>query len=181
MEEDETLGRKPGERLIEEDDLQKEETDFCRVWREPIELLEKVKGKRNLSVFGPRRPLSWMQAIREAKYDFSKLEENDNKFVLLKEVMIRTQAPKKMLNVGASEFVPSLGGIAEDGSGTGTMEGDDDPEVDAERNMEIDTAEDSLPGDLSEEQGLRANSDNDSDNLTLWYTDQVRKWYRHAV
>jgi hypothetical protein len=34
------------------------------------------------------------------------------------------------LNVGASEFVPSLVGFTEDGSGTGTMEGDDDLEVD---------------------------------------------------
>ena len=166
---------------MEKEDQQKEETDFCRVWREPLELLEKVKGKRHESAFGPRRPLPWMQAIREAKYDFSKLEENDNKFVLLKEALVRAQAPQKMLNVGASEFVPSLGGIAEDGSGTGTMEGGDDLEVDAETNMENDTAEDNLPGDLSEEQGLRANSDNGSDNLTLWYTDQVRKWYRHAV
>jgi hypothetical protein len=33
------------------------------------------------------------------------------------------QAPKKMLNVGGSEFVPSLGGFAEDGSGRGRMEG----------------------------------------------------------
>ena len=83
------------------------------------------------------------------------------------------QVPKKMLNVGASEFVQSCG-FAEDGSGTGTMEGDDDLEVDAERNMENYTSEDNLPGDLAEEQGLRANSDNDSDNLTLWYTDPVR-------
>ena len=34
------------------------------------------------------------------------------------------QAPKKMLNVVSSEFVPSLGGFTEDGSGTGRMEGD---------------------------------------------------------
>ena len=45
------------------------------------------------------------------------------------------QTPKKTLNAGASEFVPNFGGIAEilpqflDGSGTGTREGHDDPEV----------------------------------------------------
>ena len=91
------------------------------------------------------------------------------------------QAPKKMLNVGASEFVPSLGGFAEDGSGTGRMEGDNDLDVDVERNMENDTAGDSLPGDMSDEQWLRTNSHIGAENLTLWYTDQVRKWYRHAV
>jgi hypothetical protein len=35
------------ERIKEKEDQQKEETDFFRVWREPIERLEKVKGKRN--------------------------------------------------------------------------------------------------------------------------------------
>ena len=177
IEEDETLGRKPGERLIEEDDLQKEETDFCRVWRGPIELLEKVNEKRNLSAVGPRRPLPWMQDIRETTYDFSKLEEEDGeKLGERKDILMSPmQAPKKMLNVGASDFVPSLGGFAEDGSsGIRRMEG----EVDVERNMENDTAEDSLPGDMSDEQWLRTNS---AENLTLWYTDQVRKWYRHAV
>jgi hypothetical protein len=68
------------------------------VWREPIELLEKVKGKRNPSAFGPR-----------------------------------LMAPSR--SVGAPEFEPSLGGIAEDGSGTGTMEGDDDLEVDLVDNL----------------------------------------------
>jgi len=173
-----------GEQLTEQGDRQKEETDFCRAWREPIELLEKENGTRNLLVLGPRRTLPWMQAIKETKYDFSKFEEDEGGKIggqMQAPLMPPRQAPKKKLNVGASEFVPSPGGFAEDGSGTGAMEGDDDPEVDAERNMEIDTAEDSLPGDLSEEQGLRANSDNGSDNLTLWYTDQVRKWYRHAV
>jgi hypothetical protein len=175
------------ERVKEKEDQQKEETDFFRVWREPIELLEKVKGKRSLLAFGP-----WMQSIRETKYDFSKWEEEvckDGKQLqveyggkkLQETNMPPTQAPKKMLNVGASEFVPSLVGFAEDGSGTGTMEGEDDLEVDVDRNMENDTAEDGLPGDLSEAQGLCANSDDDPHNLNLWYTDQVRKWYRHAV
>jgi hypothetical protein len=173
----EALGRKPGERLMEEDDLQKEETDFCRVWRGPIELLEKVNEKRNLSAVGPRRPLPWMQDIRETTYDFSKLEEDDGEKLGERKdlLMPPMQAPKKMFNVGASDFVPSLGGFAEDGSsGIRRMEG----EVDVERNMENDTAEDSLPGDMSDEQWLRTNS---AENLTLWYTDQVRKWYRHAV
>jgi hypothetical protein len=161
-------------RRKEEEERQKEETDFMRAWREPIYLLENVKGK-----VGPMRP--WMQGIRESKYDFSTLEEDEYWQGTL---MTPMQAPKKMLNVGASEFVPSLGGLAEDGSGTGRMEGDNDlevDEVDVERNMENDTAEDSLPGDMSDEQWLRTNSDIGAENLTLWYTDQVRKWYRHAV
>jgi hypothetical protein len=174
-----------GERLTEQEDRQKEETYFCRIWREPIKLLEEMKGKRNLSAFGLRRPclLPWMQENRETKYDFSKLEEDELDQAPL---MPSMQAPKKMLNVNASEFVPGLelrrshGGFAEDGSGTGIVEGDDDLEADEDRNMEDDTAGDSLPCDLPEEQWLRANSDNDSD-LTLWYTEQVRKWYRHAV
>ena len=87
------------------------------------------------------------------------------------------------MNVGASDFVPSLGGFAEDGSsGTRRMEGDNDlEEVDVERNMENDTAEDGLPGDMSDEHWLRTNWDVGAENLTLWYTDQVRKWYRHVV
>jgi hypothetical protein len=156
----------------EEEERQEEETDFTRAWREPIYLLENAKGK-----VGPRRP--WMQGIRESKYDFSTMEQDE--YEKLMEGVRMMQAPKKMLNVGASEFVPSLGGFAEDGSGTGRMEGDNDLDVDVERNMENDTAEDSLPGDMSDEQWLRTNSDIGAENLTLWYTDQVRKWYRHAV
>jgi hypothetical protein len=41
--------------------------------------------------------------------------------------------------------------------------------------------EESLPGDMLEEHWLLSTSDNDSDNRTIWYTDQVRKWYKHAV
>ena len=54
-------------------------------------------------------------------------------------------------------------------------------EDDVERTAEQESVEEeeSLPGDLSDEQWLRANSDND--NLTLCFTDQVRKWYRQAV
>ena len=91
--------------LMEEEDQRKEETDFCRVWRDPIEFLEKVKGKRNLAVLGPRCPLPWMQSIRETKYDFSKLEENEIKVQIYKFVLLQvplkppTQVPKKMLNV----------------------------------------------------------------------------------
>jgi hypothetical protein len=87
----------------EEEERQKEETDFMRAWREPIYLLENVKGK-----VGPMRP--WMQGIRESKYDFSTLEEDEYWQGTL---MTPMQAPKKMLNVGASEFVPSLGGFTE--------------------------------------------------------------------
>jgi hypothetical protein len=45
-------------RLRKEEERRKEETDFCRVWREPIELLEKAKGNERKSAFGLRRP--WM-------------------------------------------------------------------------------------------------------------------------
>ena len=69
--------KEAGEQLTEQEDRQKAETDFCRVWREPIELLEKENGKRTLLVLGPRRPLPWMQPIRETKCDFSKLEEDE--------------------------------------------------------------------------------------------------------
>jgi hypothetical protein len=158
-------------RRKEEEERQKEETDFMRAWGEPIYLLENAKGK-----VGPRRP--WMQGIRESKYDFSKMEEDE--YEKLMDNLKGMQAPKIRLNVGASEFVPSLGGFAEDGSGTGRMEGDNDL-VDVERNMENDTAEDSLPGDMSDEQWLSMTSDIGAEKLTLWYTDQVRKWYRHAV
>ena len=41
--------------------------------------------------------------------------------------------------------------------------------------------EDSLLGDMSEEQWLCANSDNESNNWTIWCTDEVRKWCKHAV
>ncbi len=56
-------------------------------------------------------------------------------------------------------------------------------EVDVERSTEPKSVEeeDSLPEGTPDEQWLRTNSDNDSDNLTLCFTDQVRKWYRQAV
>jgi hypothetical protein len=101
------------------EERRKEEADFCRIWREPIEQLEKVKG-----------------------------------------------------NV-----------VPPDGGGAGALEGDDACEVDVERNMEQESVveEDSLPADISEEQWLCATSGNESDNWTIWYTDEVRKWYKHAV
>jgi chemotaxis protein histidine kinase CheA len=73
--------------------------------------------------------------------------------------------------------------LSPDGSGGGALEGDAVCEVDVERNMEQESVveEDSLPGDMSEVQWLCVKSDNESDNWTIWYTDQVRKWYKHAV
>ncbi len=66
-----------------------------------------------------------MQGIRENKYDFSMLEEDEINCDDSKDpLMPLMQAPKKMMNVVSSEFVPSLGGFTEDGSGTGRMEGD---------------------------------------------------------
>ena len=56
----------------EEEERQKEETDFCRVWREPIELLEKAMGNDRKSEFGLKRP--WMKEIKETFFDFSKME-----------------------------------------------------------------------------------------------------------
>ncbi len=58
----------------EEEERRKEETDFCRVWREPIELLEKAKGNERHSAIGLRRP--WMQEIKETLFDFSKMEDD---------------------------------------------------------------------------------------------------------
>jgi hypothetical protein len=52
----------------EEEEWRKEETDFCRVWREPIELLENAKGNERKSAFGLRRP--WMQEIKETFFLF---------------------------------------------------------------------------------------------------------------
>ena len=65
----------------------------------------------------------------------------------------------------------------------GALEGDNHCEVDVGRNMEQELVEeeDLLPGDMSEEQCLRANSDNESDKYGLQITDQVRKWAKHAV
>ena len=59
-------------RQKEEEERQKEETDFCRVWREPIELLEKAMGNDRKSEFGLKRP--WMKEIKETFFDFSKME-----------------------------------------------------------------------------------------------------------
>jgi hypothetical protein len=53
----------------------------------------------------------------------------------------------------------------------GALEGDPACEVDVERNVEQESVveEDNLPRDISEEQWLCANSDNESDNWTIWY------------
>ena len=163
----------------EEEERQKEETDFMRAWREPISLLENAKGK-----VGARRP--WMQGIRESKFDFSTLEENDEYYsevVVLQEQVLSTDLAALSLENGVALDGIGRGGRLE----CGTLEcasssnADAAREVHVERNMEQETVEDSLPGDMSDEQWLGANSDNDSDNVTLWYTDQVRKWYRNAV
>ena len=67
-----------------------------------------------------------------------------------------------------------------DGDMESAFEGNNHCEVDVDRNMEQElVVEEDLPH--SEEQWLRANSDNESDKWTIWYTDQVRKWYKHAV
>jgi hypothetical protein len=78
-------------RRKEEEERQKEETDFMRAWREPISLLENTKGK-----VGPRRP--WMQGIRESKYDFSKLEEDEEDYL---EVVV---AQEKVLSTDFAAF-----------------------------------------------------------------------------
>jgi hypothetical protein len=170
-EEEERRWKKEEERK-EEEERQKEETDFCRVWREPIELLEKAKGNDTQSAFGLRRP--WMQEIKETFFDFSKMEEDAKS---LAGVLAAQQ------QVLSSDFAASHDNrLAPDGGGGGALEGDAACEVDVERNMEQEEEEeDSLPGDMSEEQWLRTNSDNESDNWTIWYTEEVRKWYKHAV
>jgi hypothetical protein len=80
-EEEESLQKEIRQQIEEEARLRKEEeerrkgeTNFCRVWREPIELLEKAKGNERKSAFGLRRP--WMQEIKETLFDFSKMEED---------------------------------------------------------------------------------------------------------
>jgi len=156
------------ERRRKEEERQKEETDFMRAWREPISLLENAQGK-----VGARRP--WMQGIRESKYDFSTMEQDDEDYsevVVLQEQVLSTDFAALSLDNGVA-----LDGIVRGG----TLEADAAREVHVERNMEQEAVEDSLPGDMSDEQWLGANSDHDSDNVTLWYTDQVRKWYRNAV
>jgi hypothetical protein len=40
----------------EEEERQKEETDFCSLWREPIELLAKAKASQRRTAVGLRRP-----------------------------------------------------------------------------------------------------------------------------
>jgi hypothetical protein len=171
-EEEEVMRQEAAERQErrrkEEEERQKEDTDFMSAWREPIYLLENAKGK-----VGPRRP--WMQWIRESKYDFSTLEgdvEYYSEVVVAQEQVLSSDFAASSLENG----VP-LDGIARGG----TLEADAAREVHVERNMEQETVEESLPEDMSDEQWLCANSDNDSDNVTLWYTDQVRKWYRNAV
>ena len=157
----------------EEEERRKEEADFCRVWREPIALLEKSKVNERKSGFGLRRP--WMQEIKETLFDFSKMEEDAES---LAGVLAAQQ------QVLSTDFAASQDSVVPpDGGGGGALEGDAACEVDVERNMEHESVveEDSLPGDMSEEQWLCANSDNESRNWTIWYTDEVRKWYKHAV
>ena len=117
----------------------------------------------------------WMQEIRESQFDFSKMEQDAEDYSEV--VVAQDQA------LSADFAAVSLdNGVPLDGIGRGgTLEADAAREVHVERNMEQETVEESLPGDMSDEQWLGANSDNDSDNVTLWYTDQVRKWYRNAV
>ena len=158
-------------RQKEEEERQKEETDFCRVWREPIELLEKAKGNDRKSEFGLKRP--WMKEIKETFFDFSKMEADAESLAGL----LTSQQ-----HVLSTDFATSPDNVVPpDGGGGGAL--DAACEVDVERNVEQDSVveEDSLPGDMSEEQWLCANSDNESDNWTIWYTDDVRKWYKHAV
>ncbi len=157
----------------DEEEQQKEETDFCRVWREVIELLEKTKGNEIKSAFGLGRP--WMQEIKENLFDFSKMEEDAES---LAGVLAAQQ------HVLSTDFAASQDNSpSPDGGGGGALEGDAACEVHVEKNMKQESVdeEDSLPGDMSEEQWLRANSDNESDNWALWYTEEVRKWYKHAV
>ena len=61
----------------EEEERQQEEKDFCRLWREPIELLGKTMGKdRKAAACGAMPAMrAWMQGIRETLYDFSQIEE----------------------------------------------------------------------------------------------------------
>jgi hypothetical protein len=157
----------------EEEDRRKEEEDFCRVWRGPIELLEKAKGNERKSGFGLRRP--WMQEIKETLFDFSKMEEDAESLaevLVAQQLVLSTDFPASQDNV-----------VPPDGGGGGALEGDAACEVDVEGNMELESVvvEDSLTGDMLEEQWLCANSDNESHNWTIWYTDEVRKWYKHAV
>jgi len=142
----------------EEEERRKEEADFCRVWRGPIELLEKAKGNERKSAFGLRRP--WMQEIKETLFDFSKMEEDAES---LAGVLAAQQ------HVLSTDFAASQDNVVPpDGGGGGALEGDAACEVDVERNMEQESVveEDSLPGDMSEEQWLCANSDNESNNWT---------------
>ena len=116
-----------------------------------------------------------MQEIKETLFDFSKMEEDVESLagvLAAQEQVLSTDFAASQDNV-----------LPPDGGGGGALEGDAACEVDVERNMEHESVveEDSLPGDMSEEQWLCANSDNESDNWTIWYTDEVRKWYKHAV
>jgi hypothetical protein len=137
--------------------------DFCRVWREPIELLQKRRRTKESQrlVLGE---------IKETLFDFNNMEEDV-------ESLARVLAAQQQ--VLSTDFAASQ----DNGGGGGALEGDAAGEVDVARNMEQESVveEDSLPGDMSEERWLCANSDNESDNWTIWYTDEVRKWYKHAV
>ena len=74
-------------------------------------------------------------------------------------------------------YVPQHGGGAQIGSEAARCE--EDVERSAEQESVVE--EDSLPADISEEQWLCATSGNESDNWTIRYTDEVRKWYKHEV
>ena len=108
-------------------------------------------------------------------FDFSKMEEDAES---LAGVLAAQQ------QVLSTDFAASQdNALPPDDGGGGALEGDAACEVYVERNVKQESVgeEDTLPGDMSEEQWLRANSDNESDNWTIWYTEEVRKWYKHAV
>ena len=180
----------------EEEERQKEEQDFCRLWREPIELLGKAMGKNRKAAACGAMPAmrAWMHEIRETLYDFSQIVEED---ALSRHYSDVLQAQEQVLSTGFAALsiengVAGVAGLPLDGIGRAAvdraawthLEGD-------ERNMERDSAsfgnsvtgnmvENGLPGGMSDEKRLWANSDNQESNVTLWYTDQVRKWYRYA-
>jgi hypothetical protein len=116
-----------------------------------------------------------MQEIREALFDFSKMEEESWPELLAAQEQVLSA---DFAAASLDNSVPPQGGVRD-----ALVESEAAREVDVERSMEPKSVEeeDCLPGDKSDEQWLRANSDNDPDNLTLCFTDQVRKWYRQAV
>ncbi len=97
---------------------------------------------------------AWMHEIRETLYDFSQIVEED---ALSRHYSDVLQAQEQVLSTGLDQDSASSGN-----SVTGNM------------------VENGLPGGMSDEQLLWANSDNQESNVMLWYTDQVRKWYGYA-